>query len=404
MAVMLTDISLSPNDNLSRRVWQVTATVYEIAEGTSLNTLDELGIYEIENVQDIDSGMIDPTDPEEYIVVSKPGQLYQFNVPLEKNDVASNVILADITAKYAGVLQDKRPDEIYLKNVKLFFQNEPHPFIYRNNAGWLLAENLSWSQLSDMEKASLQLGYTFEIRSTESEGYSQFFVNDRGYYQIPDYIDVKEISFPQNNDVVTMEYIVVYKEKNKNSSIVSGTTVEKTLVGQEMGVFQPNEYLGERIRSKYTFLKEDDYTQRMQFWKGISLDVTPFAVAYILYHGDTDYKDYVVGMTGVLHMLKNYKVDNICFKGVRMNRMSKKRQPYLKNYEFVLDDSKIYPDTDSVGMPKLNTVYPIGDEYKIYYQCQWYDFEMAENDTGLAAVPVEGAVNYIGDIVRVSIA
>lgn len=404
MAVMLTDISLSPNDVLSRRIWTVTATVYEIAEGTSLDILDELGIYEVENMQDIDGGTIDPVDPEEYVLVSKPGQLYQFNVPLEKNDVTSNVILADITTKYAGVLQDKRPDEIYLKSVKLFFQNEPHPFIYRNNAGWLLAENLSWNQLTDTEKASLQLGYTFEIRSTESEGYSQFFVNERGYYQIPDYINVKEISFPQNNDIVTMEYIVVYKEKNKSNSIVSGTTVEKTLIGQEMGVFQPNEYLGERIRSKYTFLKEDDYTQRMQFWKGISLDVTPFAVAHILYHGDTEYKDYLVGMTGVLHMLKSYKVDNICFKGIKMNKMPKKRQPYLKNYEFVMNNDTAYPDTDSVGMPKLNTVYPIGNGYKIYYQYQWYDFEMAENDTGIAVVPVEGAINYIGDIVRVSIA
>lgn len=403
MAVMLTDVSLSPNQNLSRRICSFSATVYEIAEGTSLSTLDSLGIYKVPGVEDNGGTGVDPTDPEEYVLVTKPGQLYHLNVPTEKSDIASSIILEDIIAKYSGILQDKRPDDIYLKNVKIFFQSQPHPFIYRRNAGWLLAENFNWDELSESERNSLQMGYTFEMRSTESEGYTTFFVNSNGYYQIPEYINVKAITFPQNNDVVTVEYVVVYKEKNKSSSVVSGTTVEKTLVGQELGVFRPGEYLGERIRSKYTFLLKDQYTQRMQFWKGISVDVTPFAVMRILYHKEKEYQEYMVGMTGMLNLLKDYKVDNICFIGVRMTKKDKKRQPYLKPYEYVLDTKTHYDSTDDIGMPKLNTVYPVGKGYKIYYQYQWYDFTLEKNNTGLAAVPVEGAINYLGDIIRVSI-
>lgn len=402
MAVMLMDVSLNPKMN-DRRIWSFSATVYEIAEGTSISKLDSLGIYEIPNVDEDGGSGVDPTDPEEYVLVTKPGQLYSLNVPLEKTDITSSVILEDIIAKYSGVLKKKRPDEIYLKNVKLFFQNQPHPFIYRRNAGWLLAENFNWNELSETERSSLQMGYTFEMRSTESEGYTTFFVNSNGYYQIPEYIDVKAITFPQNNDIVTVEYVVVYKEKNKSNAMVSGTTVEKTLIGQELGVFQPNQYLGERIRSKYTFLLENQYTQRMQFWKGISLDVTPFAVASILYHGEEDYKEYLVGMTGVLHLLKNYSIDDLCFLGLKMNKKPKNRQPYLKNYEYVEDMSENYNTTDDVGMPKLNTVYNIKGNKKIYYQYQWYDFISNEDNTGLAKVPVEGTINYLGDIVRVSI-
>ncbi len=134
MAVMLMDVSLNPKMN-DRRIWSFSATVYEIAEGTSISKLDSLGIYEIPNVDEDGGSGVDPTDPEEYVLVTKPGQLYSLNVPLEKTDITSSVILEDIIAKYSGVLKEKRPDEIYLKSVKLFFQNQPHPFIYRRNAG-----------------------------------------------------------------------------------------------------------------------------------------------------------------------------------------------------------------------------------------------------------------------------
>ena len=75
-------------------------------------------------------------------------------------------------------------------------------------------------------------------------------------------------------------------------------------------------------------------------------------------------------MTGVLHLLKNYSIDDLCFLGLKMNKKPKNRQPYLKNYEYVEDMSENYNTTDDVGIPKLNTVYNIKGNKKIYYQYQ----------------------------------
>ena len=44
LAVMLDGISLSPDQQLSRRVCKFSATMYEIGDGSNLNSLASLGI------------------------------------------------------------------------------------------------------------------------------------------------------------------------------------------------------------------------------------------------------------------------------------------------------------------------------------------------------------------------
>ncbi|MCR4660547.1 MAG: hypothetical protein K5765_00930 [Clostridia bacterium] len=53
IAVILTDINLTPNEQLGRRLYNFNATMYEIGDGYSLKALDSLGIITIPILSDI---------------------------------------------------------------------------------------------------------------------------------------------------------------------------------------------------------------------------------------------------------------------------------------------------------------------------------------------------------------
>lgn len=474
MVVMLTDVNLTPMQGRSRQGWDFTATVYEIAEANSLELLDSLGIYETVKLPELTQGGGGTVDPEpEFVQVVKAGQLFQYTVT-DKTDIR-NMLLQDLQKKYgkkdtdddswdgSNVLSDKKPDELYLKNVKIFFHNKPNLYWTDNNGGINWIYDNKYNPMTDSGK-QISLGYSFNMITSASEGETTIFVNDRGYYQIPNELDVKSLSFNKPGDIVTVEYTMVYKEKNNIKNTIAGNTVSRTVVGQYEGIFQPNQYLGEKIRSKYNFVKTGDYSERMQYWKGICLDTIPFALCGIEYVNGNGEQTYEIGHTGVLHMLKNFAVKDIRFFGRRMSRQDFSRQKFLEDWEYVIDESvsdetlgrhmnwfdlnKIdtgkqvsiaedgdisdsivpfwnivespekrtsyitYNNVNEVKNPQRNTVYDIGGNLKIYYHSKWYDFKRLSKDTtnlspntatqeiGLAVAPIEGQVNYYGTVVQ----
>lgn len=478
LVVMLTDISLTPTSGMDRFIWDFSATMYEIADATSLDTLDSLGIYPITKLNTTTgSGGVGPDPEPEYVEVVSVGQLYQYEVT-SKEDIR-NLLLQNLQIKYGkasldqdiwddkNVLSNKKPDDLYLKNVKIYFHNSPNLY-YVDSQGNIQWVNENSYNPKQHQEQKINLGYSFDVATSASEGNITVFVNDRGYYQLPNDLDVQSLSFNRVGDIVTVEYTLVYKEQNNLSSVISGNTVDRTLIGQHEGVFEPNHYLGEEIRSKYNYTN-GEITQRMQYWKGICVDVTPFAMCYIQYRGEHSDNTYVVGETGVLHMLKDVEVSDICFVGRRMKLQPKNRQPYLKEWEYVLDDSvedasgtslnwftvikeetnkpveihsneslfteispnwqatenttsrvavleQGYNSTEDIKKPKRNTVYNIAGDLKIYYHDHWYNFKNIAKDStnligntateeiGLAIVPIEGQINYYGNVIRSSYA
>lgn len=407
MVVMLTDISLTPNKTLSRRLYDFSATVYEIEDGNSIDILDTLGIYDAHRPDDNVStgGGEDPGPTPEYVTKEIPGQLFNETVSemvSGRTNIVSNTIMARLLERYGGVQSDKNPTEGYLKNVKIWFHSKPHMFI-QTAGGLQLVTDIT--QYSPEERNRIQLGYSFEVNNqgTAPQDTMVFFVNQMGYYQIPDTIDVTSLFFPQTDDIVTVEYILTYKERNSTGSIISGTSIEKTLVGQYQGVFEPYQYLGEAIRRRYSFVATGNYYQQMQWWRGICCDVTPFAMVNILYYNETEYQTYEVGDTGVLHMLRDTTVQDMCFIGRRMNVVDIERQPYLEGWECVVDDSSTnYTSIQEVDNPHYNTIYTInGTRYIYYINGNWYTVsDLEQENTILAAVPVEGIISYYGDVIR----
>ena len=403
MVIMLTDINLTPNKTLSRRLYDFTATVYEIADGNSLDNLNTLGIYNVITPESIAAGGEGPDPMPEYVTVEKPGQIYNeqiSSIVSGKVDIIANVISNRLQQKYGGILDSKLPQDVYIKNVKIQFFNKPHIFLQNSNGIYLVDNPNTYSE-ADRERMSL--GYTFEVnnQSENPSSSSIFFVNERGYYQIPDSIDVTSLFFPQMDDVVLLEYIVCYKEMNNAASVISTATVEKTLVGQYRGVFVPGEHLGGAIRKRYNYVVPNAYYQQMQWWKGICVDVTPFAEFHVLYDGDSTYDKYVVGMTGVLHMLRDAATEDIYFAGKRMNKIDVSDLPYAKDWEFALSDTN-YNSLDDISEPRYQMVYKVGDKYYIFYlDSEFHEFELDENgNEGLAVVEVQGDINYYGDVLR----
>ena len=75
LIVMIDGVSLTPNSQLGRRIWNFSATLYEVGDGNSLDQLDALGIYDVVNVYDenltkiidSDSGISAPYEEHRYV-------------------------------------------------------------------------------------------------------------------------------------------------------------------------------------------------------------------------------------------------------------------------------------------------------------------------------------------------
>ncbi len=421
MAVMITDISLTPNQTLSRRLWDFSATVYEIADGNSLETLNDLGICDLQLAKTKYVTDNPDSDDSQYTVLQKISQLYKITITekLVKQGLLSKSIASEFEQRYTGVLSKNQPSAYKMKNIRIYFHSAPHKYLQTSNDELVrLTENSNGNltidgntEITDEDKDRVQLGYCINV--TVNGKNLNILVNSKGYYQIPDNIDVTDISIETLGDVVTIDYILLYQERGRADTAASSTYVTKTIVGQESGSFALDENLGDKIRNKYTYIKHEynqttiESVQKMQYWKGISLDVTPYALVSIKYKtgqtADKEFTNCVVGETGVLNLLKDYPIQDIRFRGRKMMARSKDRQDYLKTWECCEDNNEItYKRVNDVKNPKYNSIYNIGNDKYIYYiNGEWYQvFPDTGGASFTAKVPIEGMINYLGSVVR----
>lgn len=408
--VMITDISLTPKAQINRLLYDFSATMYEVGEGHSIADLEALGIYHVPRVEEqmgdgnpgsgAGEGGID-----DYRTVQMVSQVYRFS-PTDNNNLITSGIIKDTLLdryKMGGIYAQREAYNLYITNVKIFFHNKPHIFLVSADGGLRQITDPTPEQAAS---GRLRMGYTFQLQNSNSAAWETIFVNERGYYQIPNNLNITGLAFNQYTDIsgnigdtVTIEYIAVFNERSAAGSLISSSSVERSVIGQYEGVFKPNVYLGDMIRSKYSY-STPLYAQHMKWWKGICLDVNPYAVAYIRYRNETKYNKYVVGRTGVLHLLKDIPIDNIYFAGLFMVEQDFQRQDYLQPWEYVIDDDNYFAEVDEVKKPKNNTVYHIAEGDMIYYQDTWKPFEDAGDGTGIAAVNTSGQINFVGDVIR----
>jgi hypothetical protein len=140
MVVMLMDIQLTPNSQLGRRIYNFSATVYEVAEGYSLDTLKDLGII---NIQDDFTNRNEDEEKNEsnvsYTVLSQlpsvigtgQGLVSDYNDLIRHSSENSNPDFS-LQTQYdliygSGIFSSMKltDNPFTLKNLKIQFESEP---------------------------------------------------------------------------------------------------------------------------------------------------------------------------------------------------------------------------------------------------------------------------------------
>lgn len=584
MIVMFDGISLTPNAQLGRRTWNISATVYEVEDGYSLSTLDSLGIYPLINdyVQNTLEGITEQIASTNYQL----GQLYKIQGTTEGTSIRE-AVLKNIQMRYDGLNSSYRAIEssVILNSVRVQFHDNrsegsvPHWYDLDNDAAALdsqifisvsggdpvtlgellslnnssysgadvltayltaweteitkgnvlvkveflegkdeygniisgvidktspnsnlttattvsaLADNV-YSLIDDIKRKAAYhygLGYKLVANILSPYGNTDFslkrtiFVNERGYYQFPSDIGVLDL-YLYDGQIATIDYFVQWDTMYNDLKDPSGYEVGEDIVGQVSGWWHPGTNINELIYNKHYFqhITNDNattysgVTQELEYWRASDFDVTPYTMIGIQQVGaGLQSQKVIVGRTGTLRLGSDYPINQCIILGKRMFRVGLDRQPYLDDWEFVLDpsvygansgssaeanniywyallddsssyqtdvlvkvyyqpapgeeddsiynvfdvdDFKViyndwyelgdsYYDLDTVKKPEYNTVYGVIDEngifsHKLYYlDGGWYDveFEDEEKTTILAKVPINGVINYKGNLMK----
>lgn len=516
VAVILTDVSLTPMTQLGRRLYQFTATMYEVGNGYSLEDLDRLGIINIpklatayveSNASNNNNNNDDSSTSLDIRSMEQVGQLYFPNIYNKglikeegsketsslnlKNYIWDNIALVDrINNQYKGELKRWVIDDksVYLKDLRIQFCSKPHWYTYGpNEEGTKIWAYLPEQDMKNIpQNTQVYLGYILYIKYSDGTTIlpdQTIFVNEKGYYQVPSNTFVKEIKLYSHKDVqdkIIIDYILHYNQSYNTSILPSRKKTLWRIVGQWGDMYPVNTYAGPEIYEKYSITqyrydsdsgvidesKFINFIQRLDYWQGISVDVSPYSVIGIKYQGATEYQKIVVGHTGVFSIIDDAPTEDIAFLGRKMFLADKSRQPYLDEWEYTLDESVDFeedtdhspinwfelqntqiidsgkrvvyylaqqmsgkgagaeipigiehipfqqwidinaPDSVDVSHPEINRVYRINingtyQDYIYYIDYKWYPITLAKEDgTALAAVPVYGYINYIGNIVR----
>lgn len=385
--VMVTDVSLTPNQNIGRLLYNFTATMCEIGDGYSLDALDAAGIIDTPEIvsQDLTESAGD-------IVYATVRSLRQVQVDKEINSTENIVkLLTDsINDSYNGVLSGKvvLEDSLTISHVRVEFTDLPQWFkvvVQKDDTRTL--ERITEKNLSEAEL----FGYNL-IYSTDQVTNQHLFVNKNGLHIFPK--DMALTSLQLSDAIVTC--VVEYTEEVKTDMLPIETQKETTLIGQQSGVFKCDTWLGDWIKSKYemSYYNIGDngitlaVTQRMKRWKNIKFDVTPYTMVDILFTNESTPTNITIGRSGVYALEPYCLVEDIRFTGRRMF-LNQVDGAYLDPWEFRVGEQG-----------ERNSVFETAYGYKITFNGIDYPFTYESDTVGIAEIPIEGHINYLGDIVR----
>lgn len=156
LIVVFDSVSLTPNQQLGRRIWNFSATAYEVGDGYSLANLDSLGIFSVKNEFDEDKYSNSEEQKRRTNTKSWVGQKTNYKakdtqttlleegnssfitqqtevVNRNNQEVAVLVtsecqsIVKEIEDEYGGFYDDYQiqNDSLYLNDVKVYFESQP---------------------------------------------------------------------------------------------------------------------------------------------------------------------------------------------------------------------------------------------------------------------------------------
>jgi hypothetical protein len=438
--VILTDVSLSPKTQLSRRLWDFSATAYQVGDEDSLADYIALGIFDFKDPRvktyDDDNNNNNNNNDSNSKLIQEVGQLFGFTLEdksylesalnLDTNNLVE-IIGQDLHQKkclhnvLGGVNGSDHISKVVIKGVKLFFESPAHRYFFDQDGNVLhfhkegpetplTPESVRYTVLGRpiTNIGVLKEGYNIRFQDVkvneqneqnEQVNLQSLFINNRAYYEYPDNFGLSYLSLDHDLDKATIEYIVEYERSYTPvlDSLVSSKLVKK-VVGQHQDVFSPGVSMGKNIRKKYDFYRIDtdaakEIQQRMSHWKGISLEAPPYSCFNVLYKGQSNAVTYMIGATGTFSSMQNLPVEELSFNG---------------RYFFKVDEDNVSPgglrehecriqkSNEALFERALNS-----NGTQIYLGGQWWECQSTENSNAfLAKIPVSATVDYWGEIVE----
>lgn len=413
LIVMLTDINLTPDTQLGRMLYNFSATMYEVGNGYSIEELDNLGVINIPNPDAV--FLTDSLDDEDtdaalpgtvhtitkYFTITSDSAMNNWVSGTTDSHNTSNLwddmsVLEQLNEYHVQQKETVNGSSIKLSNINIQFTSPPHYYTYDNTTGKF---TLSLDNTGMIEQETEWLGYIIQLSSGTTAGnLQQIFINERGFYHVPDSTIIKNIQVlnGQADIMCECEYRAVTDNANKQ---LSEPVFQRTIVGQYTDDSLPlktdiiplileryakTEYRNGMLISK-TYLNS---------CKGLLLDVTPYTC--IKYNDDDTTTDYelVVGQTGIFNAFENWSLNSLQILGRKMIKVTS--YPYhIEEWQYYIDN------TGSPTNPKINGVYTINGNTQIYYiDGMWYPINTT---SGIAEVPIYGMINYHGDLLKRSV-
>lgn len=266
MVVMLTDISLSPNQTASRRVYTFNATMHEIEDGYSLDTLATLGIINVPNEKIDEKGSSEGDSDIQITSVSTIGQSCEVtsgagtSVGVVTSTSGENIVgngTKDIRFDTLNLLdrikfinyeggstdgQVYQPDDtsLILTDVKIEFENLPRWYSFipdkenplKTNIE-LVTEEIKDENGSVKENIPYALGYKLTLTPLDADSID-IFVDERGFYQVPSNLKIANITL-YDGAVASLDYKMQYNLEFNSSLIPSAVDLTNKVIGQISG-------------------------------------------------------------------------------------------------------------------------------------------------------------------------
>lgn len=280
MAVMLTDISLTPNAQLGRRLYNFSATVYEIGDGNDLEVLDSLGIFTIPKIRNkygeyytiYNEESDEPTDDEDLFstTITQVGQLwfprlYGEDEEIINKDKATYLwdkmsILERIKSQYKGVYGNYtvKPGTLKLSWVRFQYASKPKYYI--------ADKMLSGSKIgTNWQKVDMQ---GKEISKENDSGNEYYSINNKNYYT-SDNRDIYNTYYKEGTTFSQVDTFSILPTQVKDYNKGLGCYV-KGVIEFENSNFFANQNLPVMTQEYYNDLPEEEKPKitEVELWKG----------------------------------------------------------------------------------------------------------------------------------------
>lgn len=403
MIVMVTDVSLTPNQQIGRLLYNFTATVYEIGDGYSLTSLNNAGVIDVPTAQEAYIFDFDYDDEYQGIVIGSSISFNQIQLPVQLEEQTSNslknVFINKINEKNDGVFEsyEVNEDKLLFKNVQVQFivdDKENKPVLLKE----VKEEDIvTLDIVSEEDDANTKYYYGFGLNINNN--LQTVLVNPSGYYRFPSDTLLTDLEIVGGKAYVTFvaEYDKIIKSKNKPAS----SYVEKSIIGQEVGYFEYNKWLGEEIKEKYLARvtnKEQQTidTQELTKFDSVVFDLVSYSIVEVVFENTTDPQLILIGRSGTYKLQPEYSITELRVCGRRMVLNDRAEYKELDSWEFR------YAQEDEV-LGHRNTIYKNEEENTIYYNGKYCSYHLEnENDDSIIIVhtPIEGTITYVGDILQ----